>query len=294
MITAPTRPSPGTPPPAPVPRGRPGGNEPPPRPRTAVTFGPIPEGSGHRIVVYGPGGIGKTTLACTAPGPVAFFDLDDSLAVLRAQLPESLQKNLNRVGGIAGWQDIRDTLHAQGWDEIKTIVIDSATRAEELAVAHTLATVPHEKKEVVIRRIEDYGFGKGYQHVYDTFLTLLGDLDQHTRAGRHVILICHDCTNTVPNPGGEDWLRYEPRLQSPGSGKGSIRLRVREWADHMLFVGYDLDVQNGKGKGSGTRTIYPCELPHCMAKSRTLADTLALGKFDTSLWTNLLGDNHVA
>ena len=29
-----------------------------------------------------------------------------------------------------------------------------------------------------------------------------------------------------PNPAGEDWLRYEPRLQSPNSGKASIRLRV--------------------------------------------------------------------
>jgi hypothetical protein len=277
-----------------APRTRPAGNEPPPRQRTTVTFSPIPQSSGHRIVLYGPGGIGKTTLACTAPSPIAFFDLDDSLAVLRAQLPHDLQKHLNRVGGIHGWQDIRDTLHATGWDEIRTIVIDSATRAEELAVAHTLATVPHEKKDVVIRRIEDYGFGKGYQHVYDTFLTLLGDLDQHTRAGRHVILICHDCTNTVPNPGGEDWLRYEPRLQSPSSGKASIRLRVREWADHMLFVGYDLDVQNGKGKGSGTRTIYPTELPHCMAKSRTLCDTLTLGKFDTTLWNHLLGDEHAS
>ena len=41
----------------------------------------------------------------------------------------------------------------------------------------------------------------------------------HARGTRdNVILICHDCTATVPNPTGEDWLRYEPRLQSPGSG----------------------------------------------------------------------------
>ncbi|MBP9034672.1 MAG: hypothetical protein KBG29_12305, partial [Pseudomonadales bacterium] len=104
----------------------------------------------------------------------------------------------------------------------------------------------------------------------------------------HVILICHDCTNTVPNPHGEDWLRYEPRLQAPGSGKASIRLRVREWADHVLFLGYDIDVRDGKGTGSGTRTIYPSELPHCMAKSRTMADPLPLAKFDPALWTHLL------
>ena len=81
----------------------------------------------------------------------------------------------------------------------------------------------------------------------------------------------------------------EPRLQSPASGKASIRLRVREWADHVLFIGYDVTVKDGKGKGSGTRTIYPCELPFCMAKSRTLAEPMPFPKYDTTLWTHLFG-----
>jgi len=251
-----------------------------------VKFGPIPQGAGHRVVIYGPGGVGKTTLACMAPGPVAVFDLEDSLPVLRGQLPEEFQGRLNRVGSVFDWQTMRDMLHMPGWDEIKTIVIDSATRAEEWAVEHTLATVPHEKGQRV-SRIEDYGFGKGYSHVYDTFLTLLGDLDHHTRAGRNVVLICHDCTASVPNPDGEDWIRYEPRLQSPASGKSSIRLRVREWADHVLFVGYDVSVTNGKGKGNGTRTIFPVELPHCMAKSRSLSETIILNKHGVALWERL-------
>lgn len=261
---------------------------PPSKPRAGVSFGAIPDHAGHRIVLYGPGGIGKTSLACLAPGPVAIFDLDDSLPVLRSQLPEDAQKQINRVGGIATWQDVRDALHSSGWDDIRTVIVDSLTRAEELAVTHTLATVPHEKGHKV-SRIEEYGFGKGYQHVYDTFLPLLGDLDQHARAGRNVILICHDCTSSVPNPTGEDWLRYEPRLQSPSSGKSSIRLRVREWADHVLFIGYDVNVKDGVGKGEGTRTIYPSELPHCMAKSRTISDQLVLDKHDATLWQRLIG-----
>lgn len=250
-----------------------------------VTFGEITKEFGHRIVIFGPGGIGKTTLAATAPGPVAFFDLDDSLPVLAGQL-DGL--DVRSVSGVEKWMDLVNALFVKGWEDIKTIVIDSATKAEELAVAHTLETVPHEKGNR-IQRIEDYGYGKGYSHVYDTFLPLLTALNLHTRAGRNVILICHDCTNTVPNPTGEDWIRYEPRLQGPSSGKASIRLRVREWADHVLFVGYDLDVKDGKGRGSGTRTIYPCELPHCMAKSRTISDPLPLVKYDTTPWKNLLG-----
>jgi hypothetical protein len=102
------------------------------------------------------------------------------------------------------------------------------------------------------------------------------------------VLICHDCTSTVPNPAGEDWLRYEPRLQSPNSGKASIRLRVREWADHVLFVGYDVAAKDGKGKGSGTRTLYRAELPHCMAKSRTGADPIPLGHDGAAVWSEII------
>jgi len=202
-----------------------------------VAFGAI-EPQGHRVGLFGPGGIGKTTLAATAPGPVGFIDLDDSLPILRPSLGEL---DIRRVSGIAGWQDMRDALHSDGWDDVRTIVIDSATKAEELSLEWTIRNVKHEKDGVVIRRIEDYGFGKGYQHNYETFLTLLSDLDQHVRAGRNVVLICHDCTATVPNPKGEDYIRWEPRLQNPSSGKASIRLRVREWLDHLLYKDVPLD-----------------------------------------------------
>jgi len=251
-----------------------------------VAFGKI-EPQGHRVGIYGPGGIGKTSCAATAPGPVAFLDLDDSLPIL---LPSLGELDVRRVAGITGWQDMRDALHSEGWDEVKTIVIDSATKAEELALDWTLKNVKHDKDGVVIRRIEDYGYGKGYQHLYETFLQLLGDLDAHVRAGRHVVLILHDCTATVPNPKGEDYIRWEPRLQNPSSGKASIRLRVREWLDHLLYVGYDIECSKqsgGKAQGHGTRTICPQEMPWCMAKSRSLAEQLELTQFDTTLWNQL-------
>jgi len=251
-------------------------SKPPTRKRSMLSFSKAAPHVGHRVVLFGPGGVGKTSLADLAPGPVASFDLDDSLAVLQ---PENTQ----RIDNVETWDELRSSLNGDGWDDVKTLVIDSGTRAEELAVAWTIANVPHEKG-IGIKRIEDYGYGKGYQHVYDTFLLLLGDLDRHARAGRHVILVCHDCTATVPNPQGEDWTRYEPRLQSPNSGKASIRLRTREWADHVFFIGYDVDVKDGKGRGSGTRTLWPVEMPHCMAKSRRLSEPVPLPAGDPAVW----------
>ena len=140
----------------------------------------------------------------------------------------------------------------------------------------------------VVERLEDYGYFKGFQHVYVAFCGLLNDLDVHVRAGRNVILVCHDCTSSVPNPAGDDWLRYEPRLQTSGTGKASIRLRVREWADHVLFLGYDLTVDDKKkGHGFGKRRIQPIERPHCMAKSRTLTESLILEQWDIALWQRM-------
>ncbi len=252
-----------------------------PHPTTnRVKFGKIPEAVGHRILLYGPGGIGKTTLATSAPGKVAIFDLDESLGRLKSQLTsEPLMVPVN------SWSDLRAALQSDGWEGVSTIVIDSITKAEELAVAHTLATVTADGKRV--NSIESYGYGKGFGFVFDTFLTLLGDLDRHCRAGRNVILVAHDCTTSVPNPAGEDWLRYEPRLQSPSSGKASIRLRIREWADHVLFIGYDVVSDDGKGKGSGTRTLYTAELPHCMAKSRTTQEQIVVVK-NADIWGQII------
>ncbi|MBQ3344432.1 MAG: ATP-binding protein [Kiritimatiellae bacterium] len=270
---APAAPASATPPAAkPAARTIKNAMPPPPSAGTAkakVAFGSLAKPAGHRVVVYGTGGIGKTTLCAALPGPVAFIDLDGSLAVLSARLTEQgLSQNIVPVEGVTDWQSLMSALDADGWDAVKTIVVDTATKAEALALAHTLKTKPTDKGQYV-NSIEGYGFGKGYVLVAETFNGLLTRLDRHARAGRNVVLVCHECTATVPNPEGEDWLRYEPRLQNPPSGKASIRLTVKEWCDHLLFIGYDVDVKNGVAKGGGTKTIYASERPHCMAKSRT-------------------------
>jgi hypothetical protein len=264
-------------------------------PRPTVTFGKPHAMAGHRIVLYATGGWGKSTLATFAPAPVAVIDLDDSLPILWPQVEaHGLADQVMPVTGIETWPQILAALNGDGWDGIKTIVIDTLTKAEEMCCAEVVRTVPHEKGGKV-ERIEDYGFGKGLSHVFDTFMPLLAALDRHVKAGRNVVLVCHECANTFPNPMGADYLRYEPRLQSPASGKASIRLRVKEWCDHLLFGAYDVATVESKvgGKtkalGSGSRRIYPQEMPYCMAKSRTLADQMEYDNNAAEIWTMILG-----
>lgn len=234
----------------------------------------------QRATVYGPGGIGKSSLCALAPSPV-FIDIEGGTNEL----------DVARICGLTTYSAVRECLRSTALDPFQTVVLDSATKLEELAVAHVLATVPHEKGARVTN-IEGYGFGKGYSHIYDAMLLVLADLDALVRKGKHVILIAHDCTADVPNPSGDDFIRYEPRLQAPKSGKSSVRSRVIEWSDHVLFVGYDVASEDGKGRGAGTRTIYTNETPDHIAKSRRTAVTLPFtGPDDGEIWNHLLGGN---
>lgn len=239
---------------------------------------------GQKIGIYGPGGIGKSKLWSLAEkvGVVPLgVDIENGCNFLDVSIVSPTPES---------WEELRSVLHdLELIKQYGMVAVDSFTKAEEMALVWTLANVKHEKGHTV-KSIEGYGFGKGYTHLYETFLQILGDLDAIARAGIHVVFVCHDCTAPVPNPSGEDYIRFEPRLQSPSSGKASIRHRVKEWADHLLFVGYDTFVtEDGKATGKGTRTIYPSERPTHWAKSRLISGHFEYKDNDPTLWKLLFG-----
>jgi len=237
----------------------------------------------QRVVLYGTGGIGKSELAANLKGigkKPLFFDCGSGTHFL----------DIDRISDLTNWTDLRAALNdhslSKGFD---VVVIDDLTSAEALATQWVIENIRVERsggQGAQATSIESYGWGKGYTHVYETFLLLLGDLDAHIRAGRTVVCIAHDCTANVPNPAGTDYKRFEPRLQN--SEKANIRARVKEWADHLLFLGYDVFAQDGKATGAGTRTIYPQEMPTHLAKSRSLSDPIVYERGSCDLWRKLL------
>lgn len=273
----PTPPTPPRPPAAPSPNAgpiTPGGST---GAKVKITRGRDTR-QAQRVIVYGTGGIGKTSLCGTLEtvgrSPIIIDVEDGSRDLDVARIPADAIQDLKSLRSVLADDDL--------FAPFDTIVIDSATKVEDLVAAEVC-------REANVDKLEDVGggFGKGYRAVYERFLALLGDLDAHVRAGRSVVLICHSTTARVPNPGGADFIRYEPRLYQ--NDKNSLRDRVKEWSDHVFAVLYDVDAKDNKAKGSGTRTIYTREMPTHIAKSRTLRDAYPFAEGDAAIWRALFG-----
>lgn len=237
----------------------------------------------QRILVYGPGGVGKTELCSLLPDAL-FLDLEHG----------SEHFDVARAEGVETFNEVRAWLQTP--QDHKQRVIDTVTKLEEVQLDHMRDHISHEKPGTKITGIESYGFGKGYQHRFELMSLFLADCDHLIRKGTDVILIAHSCAANAPNPHGEDWLRWEPQLQAPKK-QANIRDRIVGWADHVIFIGYDVAVgADGRGVGGGTRTIYTTELPTHIAKTRgafkvddAVPEAMAYEQGDDTIWQLLLG-----
>lgn len=236
-----------------------------------------------RTLVYGTGGIGKSTLCAFLPAPV-FLDVERST------------HRLNVARDTADdWPTLRGklaTIAATPPEGVRSVVVDTATVAEEFAKEYVILTRKARRTgmpDVTVDSIEGYGWGTGWQFVYDEFCGMLADLDRIAAKGLHVCLIAHEVASPVPNPAGEDFIRWEPHLYSGDKkGRGSVRQLVKNWADHVIFIAYDVDVREGKGRGVGTRTIYTQELPTHIAKSRAKQLTMSFDlQHPDAIWREL-------
>jgi hypothetical protein len=245
-------------------------------------------GEGQKIILYAASGKGKTTLASMAPAPV-FIGLDDGGRMVRNPITG---EPIRRVPGIATFQDVRDALHQTGlFADARTIVIDTGTILELLAIQHVLDTIPHEKGGKV-SHLDDYGYGKGYNHLFDTMRLIFQDLDGQVRQGKNVVVLCQQCPIVIANTAGANYLQDGPKLYSPGpDSKQSFTVRgfACEWADHVFKIDYSdqrvvgartetdrggkIKEHAGKITGSTVRAIYTMPTdPSFFAKTRTLVD----------------------
>lgn len=215
----------------------------------SITRGPRLRALG--VVLYGPEGIGKSTLASQFPSPI-FIDLEhgtDTMDIARTDTPKTFNDVLTLMTMILEE------------DEFKTVVIDTADKLEQLITAHVLEA--HH-----LNSIEDAGYGKGYTYIAEEFVRFLRKCGELIDAGKNVVIVAHAMMRKFEQPdemGAYD--RWELKLSKKAAPL------VKEWADMVLFLNYkttvvtDEKTKSKKARG-GKRVMYATHHPAWDAKNR--------------------------
>lgn len=250
---------------------------------------------GQRIIVYADSGMGKTTLTSMAPNPKYADFRGGSDKILHPVTGERLQ----HIPGVDTFEDVRAVCNqADLFEPGDSFVLDTGTDFEDRGLDWTLANVPHENgpSYKVIKRIEDYGYGKGYRHLYDTMKLPLADFDTLIRKGVNVIINCQMQQVKTSNSGGADFLCDVPKLQKAhGETTPAVWEMYDEWADHVFKIGFnDISVEGGKAASSGERVVFTYGKVHFKAKSRTIPHKYPKVTFDSpdddAIWQFLFGE----
>jgi energy-coupling factor transporter ATP-binding protein EcfA2 len=205
----------------------------------------------QKVVIYGPEGVGKTTLAAQCPG-VLFVDTEDGTGHI--DVPRVVPSNL---------QDVEDIVTAlsQGGHQYKTLVIDTVDWLESLMVADVLARAS--KPGAQLRSIEDFGYGKGYQLLAERMREFLDHCAALLRAGVNVVLLAHSRRVKFEAPeSAAAYDKYELKLTK------CVSPLVKEWSDALLFVNFVTVVKDHKGIGGNERVIYTTPQAPWEAKNR--------------------------
>lgn len=211
----------------------------------------------QRVVIYGPEGIGKSSLAAQFPNPL-FIDTEgstDNMDVARADNPTSWTMLMNHIAFVKANPTI-----------CQTLVIDTIDWAEALALQYICAQ--HNKSG-----IEDFGWGAGYTYLIEEIGRLLDRLQELVELGINVVLTAHAQVKKFTKPdelGGYD--RYELKLSNKKT-ETNVSAKVKEWADMVLFLNYktyiitDDKTKKQKAQG-GQRVMQTTHSPSWDAKNR--------------------------
>lgn len=209
-----------------------------------------------RCIIYGPAGVGKTTLASRFPSPI-LLRVEDGAGELDIPTFPQQVRYLQEL-------DAAITALKNGQHEFKTLIVDSIDWLEPIVWQYVCEGAGK-------KSIEEFGYGKGYVLACDIWRKVLAKIESLKAVGMNVVLIAHGLPVKFDPPDSDSYMRYDVKLHSK-----SAEL-VKEWADSIFFIQYQVRVTSadpsmlgskGKATGDGTRVIYTAERPAYIAKSR--------------------------
>lgn len=209
-----------------------------------------------RVLIYGPGGVGKTTFASEAKD-----------AIIVSAEDGADYKKVARFPPAEAWQDVLDAIAELRENEhpYKTLVLDSLDWMEQLITGYLCAK--HKKES-----LESFGYGAGYALVFDEMLAFIAKLEKLRRDKQMALVaIAHSTVRTFNNPEGENFDRYELKLQS--AKKADVAGLWKEWPDYHLFANFETLTSTSKksgtkGESTGERFVFTQRNAAYDAKSR--------------------------
>jgi Cdc6-like AAA superfamily ATPase len=176
-----------------------------------------------RVLIYGPPGLGKTTLPSEWPDPV-FLQAEDGT-------PSGLE--LASFGKLRSYDEIIDGVEAlyEEKHDRQTVVLDSLDRVEPMVWAK-LCTVRGWET------IEAPGYGKGYAEADYYWRALIDGLNAlRYERGMSVGYIAHSTVVTVDDPMTQSYSRFDIRLHKRAIGI------FQDEVDAILFLNQDVVIK---------------------------------------------------